>query len=34
MRADWQLMSLGHLKLVQRKGEGLSEQYRGLMERG
>lgn len=33
VRADWRLMSLAHLNLVQRKGEGLSEQYRDLMER-
>ncbi|WP_308125878.1 mycothiol-dependent nitroreductase Rv2466c family protein [Nonomuraea ceibae] len=26
-------MSLAHLNLVQRKGEGLSEDYRGLMEK-
>ncbi|PRX48911.1 putative DsbA family dithiol-disulfide isomerase [Nonomuraea fuscirosea] len=33
VRADWRLMSLADLNLVQRKGEGLSEQYRDLMER-
>ena len=33
VHADWRLMSLAHLNLVQRKGEGLSEEYRDLMER-
>ncbi|MFI7420476.1 DsbA family protein [Nonomuraea sp. NPDC049684] len=32
VRADWRLMSLAHLNLVQRKGEGLSDDYRKGME--
>ncbi|MER6578551.1 DsbA family protein [Nonomuraea sp. NPDC001023] len=32
VHADWRLMSLAHLNLVQRKGEGMSEDYRKQME--
>ena len=33
MRADWRIMSLAYLNLIQREGEGLSEDYRELMAR-
>ncbi|MFC5186813.1 mycothiol-dependent nitroreductase Rv2466c family protein [Actinomadura harenae] len=33
VRADWRIMSLAHLNLVQRHGEGLSDDYRALMAR-
>ncbi|ATM24605.1 Hypothetical protein SMD44_p10106 (plasmid) [Streptomyces alboflavus] len=33
VRADWRIMSLSYLNLVQRQGEGLSEDYRELMDR-
>lgn len=33
VHADWRLMSLAHLNLIQRKGEGLSEEYLDLMEK-
>ncbi|MBC9718426.1 disulfide bond formation protein DsbA [Streptomyces sp. TRM66268-LWL] len=33
VRADWRLMSLAHLNLVQRQGKDLSTEYRELMER-
>src|SRR5690606_5327129 len=33
VRADWRLMSLAYLNLVQRKGKGLSEEYRARMEK-
>ncbi|MFJ6776375.1 disulfide bond formation protein DsbA [Kitasatospora sp. NPDC091257] len=32
IRADWRIMSLAYLNLVQRAGEGLSAEYRALME--
>lgn len=32
VRADWRIMSLAYLNLVQRNGEGLSLDYRTLME--
>lgn len=32
VRADWRIMSLAYLNLVQREGQGLSEDYRNLME--
>lgn len=32
VRADWRIMSLAYLNLVQRDGEGLSPAYRQLME--
>ncbi|MGC0314875.1 disulfide bond formation protein DsbA [Kitasatospora acidiphila] len=31
VRADWRIMSLAYLNLVQRDGKGLSEDYRDLM---
>lgn len=31
VRADWRLMSLHYLNLVQRHGEGLSDEYQALM---
>lgn len=31
VRADWRIMSLAHLNLVQRQGKGLTEDYRDLM---
>ncbi|MGP3935308.1 mycothiol-dependent nitroreductase Rv2466c family protein [Nonomuraea sp. KM88] len=31
VRADWRIMSLAHLNLVQREGKGLSDEYRDLM---
>ncbi|MGI8307151.1 mycothiol-dependent nitroreductase Rv2466c family protein [Saccharopolyspora hattusasensis] len=31
MRADWWIMSLAYLNLVQREGKGLSEDYQELM---
>jgi hypothetical protein len=31
VRADWRIMSLAHLNLVQREGKGLSEDYLNLM---
>lgn len=31
VRADWRIMSLHHLNLVQRHDEGLSDEYRALM---
>lgn len=31
VRADWRIMSLAYLNLVQREGKGLSEDYRELM---
>ncbi|WP_152363254.1 disulfide bond formation protein DsbA [Microlunatus speluncae] len=33
VKADWRIMSLAYLNLVQRNGEGLSPEYRQLMER-
>ncbi|WP_435112179.1 mycothiol-dependent nitroreductase Rv2466c family protein [Nocardiopsis synnemataformans] len=33
VRADWRIMSLAYLNLVQRQGEGLSADYRALMEK-
>ncbi|NBE98120.1 disulfide bond formation protein DsbA [Nonomuraea sp. KC401] len=33
VHADWRLMSLAHLNLIQRKGERLSQEYRDLMEK-
>ncbi|MEU3355142.1 DsbA family protein [Streptomyces sp. NPDC037389] len=33
VRADWRIMSLAYLNLEQRKGKGLSDDYRALMER-
>ncbi|MEV1176961.1 DsbA family protein [Nonomuraea sp. NPDC049784] len=33
VHADWRLMSLAHLNLIQRNGEGLSDEYRDLMEK-
>jgi hypothetical protein len=33
VRADWRIMSLAYLNLVQRGGEGLSADYRALMEK-
>lgn len=32
VRADWRIMSLAFLNLVQREGKGLSDDYRALME--
>ncbi|MFE3107231.1 disulfide bond formation protein DsbA [Kitasatospora indigofera] len=32
VRADWRIMSLAYLNLVQREGKGLSTEYRALME--
>ncbi|MQS17617.1 DsbA family protein [Streptomyces kaniharaensis] len=32
VRADWRIMSLAYLNLVQREGNGLSDDYRALME--
>jgi hypothetical protein len=32
VRADWRIMSLAYLNLEQRNGEGLSDDYRALME--
>ncbi|MER6516708.1 disulfide bond formation protein DsbA [Streptomyces sp. NPDC001553] len=32
VKADWRIMSLAYLNLEQRGGEGLSEEYRTLME--
>ncbi|MFE4512665.1 DsbA family protein [Kitasatospora sp. NPDC056783] len=32
VRADWRIMSLAYLNLHQRQGEGLSTEYRALME--
>ncbi|WP_433208691.1 DsbA family protein [Nocardia sp. CA-107356] len=31
VRADWRIMSLAYLNLVQREGQGLSDDYRELM---
>jgi predicted DsbA family dithiol-disulfide isomerase len=31
VRADWRIMSLAYLNLVQREGKGLSEDYLNLM---
>ncbi len=31
VRADWRIMSLSYLNLVQREGKGLSDEYRELM---
>ncbi len=31
VRADWRIMSLSYLNLVQREGQGLSDEYRELM---
>ncbi|WP_329431254.1 disulfide bond formation protein DsbA (plasmid) [Streptosporangium sp. NBC_01495] len=31
VRADWRIMSLAYLNLIQREGKGLSEDYRDLM---
>lgn len=33
VRADWRIMSLAYLNLVQRDGKGLSDDYRELMTR-
>lgn len=33
VRADWRIMSLAYLNLVQRQGEGLNADYRALMEK-
>jgi hypothetical protein len=33
VRADWRIMSLAYLNLVQREGKGLSPDYRDLMTR-
>ena len=33
VRTQWRVMSLAYLNLVQRGGEGLSDEYRQLMER-
>jgi hypothetical protein len=33
VRADWRIMSLAYLNLVQREGKGLSGDYRELMTR-
>jgi hypothetical protein len=33
VRAEWRIMSLAYLNLVQREGEGLSPDYRDLMTR-
>lgn len=33
IRADWRIMSLAYLNLIQREGKNLSEDYRGLMEK-
>jgi 2-hydroxychromene-2-carboxylate isomerase len=33
VRADWRIMSLAYLNLIQREGKGLSEDYRDLMVR-
>jgi 2-hydroxychromene-2-carboxylate isomerase len=33
VRADWRIMSLAYLNLIQRHGEGLSENYLELMRR-
>jgi 2-hydroxychromene-2-carboxylate isomerase len=33
VRADWRIMSLAYLNLIQREGKGLSEDYRDLMRR-
>jgi 2-hydroxychromene-2-carboxylate isomerase len=33
VRADWRIMSLAYLNLIQREGKGLSEDYRELMTR-
>jgi hypothetical protein len=33
VRADWRIMSLAYLNLVQREGMGLTEDYRDLMTR-
>ncbi|WP_327092427.1 DsbA family protein [Nonomuraea sp. NBC_01738] len=32
VRADWRIMSLAYLNLIQREGKGLSEDYRTFME--
>ncbi|MFG2918116.1 disulfide bond formation protein DsbA [Kitasatospora sp. NPDC048298] len=32
VRADWRIMSLAYLNLIQREGQGLSDNYRALME--
>jgi hypothetical protein len=33
VRADWRIMSLAYLNLIQREGKGLSEDYLELMTR-
>ncbi len=33
VKADWRIMSLSYLNLVQREGKGLSDEYRDLMTR-
>jgi predicted DsbA family dithiol-disulfide isomerase len=33
VRADWRIMSLSYLNLIQREGKGLTDDYRDLMVR-